>query len=242
MRIVRVPRPCGGIGRSRTACGTGGRPRPTSTRGRAASAGSISPTAARSAASTSSSCRTSASCSRSGGRKAGVTDEIPPGSAAVEVTFVEEGGDTVMTLRHTGLPRTVIELHGAGWGHHLPMLVAGSRRRRPDGGGWGRDVVSRVRVVGSVVGGGVGGFCGGGWALGGSWWGGRAGLGGGAFRAAHVFDGEQVRPGGAVVLVDNGRILGVESIGFTPPDGCEVSRLRRHGAPRPDQHPRPPVR
>ncbi len=53
-----------------------------------------------------------------------VTDEIPPGSTLVEVTFVEEGGDTVMTLRHSGLPRTVIELHHAGWGHHLPMLVA----------------------------------------------------------------------------------------------------------------------
>ena len=43
-----------------------------------------------------------------------------------------------------------------------------------------------------------------------------------AVRARHAFDGEQVRPGGAVVLVESGRILGVEPIGFTPPDGCEV--------------------
>ena len=53
-----------------------------------------------------------------------VTDEIPPGSTLVEVTFVEDGGDTLMTLRHSGLPRTVVDLHHAGWAHHLPMLVA----------------------------------------------------------------------------------------------------------------------
>jgi uncharacterized protein YndB with AHSA1/START domain len=53
-----------------------------------------------------------------------VTDEIPPGSTLVEVTFVEDGGDTVMTLRHSGLPRSVVDLHHAGWGHHLPTLVA----------------------------------------------------------------------------------------------------------------------
>ena len=43
-----------------------------------------------------------------------------------------------------------------------------------------------------------------------------------AIRAHHAFDGEKVRPGGAVVLVDEGRIVGVEPVGFTPPDGCEV--------------------
>ena len=43
-----------------------------------------------------------------------------------------------------------------------------------------------------------------------------------AIRARHAFDGERVRPDGAVVLVEDGRILGVESGGFTPPDGCEV--------------------
>ena len=43
-----------------------------------------------------------------------------------------------------------------------------------------------------------------------------------AVRAHHAFDGEKVRPGGAVVLVERGRIVGVEPIGFTPPDGCEV--------------------
>ena len=43
-----------------------------------------------------------------------------------------------------------------------------------------------------------------------------------AIRARHAFDGEQIRAGGAVVLVEEGRILGVEAIGFTPPDGTEV--------------------
>ena len=43
-----------------------------------------------------------------------------------------------------------------------------------------------------------------------------------AIRARHAFDGDRVRPGGAVVLVEAGRILGVEPVGFAPPDGCEV--------------------
>jgi len=59
-----------------------------------------------------------------GWEKSRFTDEIPPGSTLVEVTFVEEAGDTVMTLRHSGLPPHLIELHHGGWGHHLPMLAA----------------------------------------------------------------------------------------------------------------------
>ena len=58
------------------------------------------------------------------GGEPGSRRDPPPGSTLVEITFVEEGGDTVMTLRHSGLPRTVMDLHHAGWAHHLPMLVA----------------------------------------------------------------------------------------------------------------------
>ena len=54
--------------------------------------------------------------------------EIAPGSTRVEVTFVEDGDDTVMTLRHSGLPSHVLDLHDQGWGHHLPMLVTAIER------------------------------------------------------------------------------------------------------------------
>jgi uncharacterized protein YndB with AHSA1/START domain len=49
---------------------------------------------------------------------------IPPGSTRVEVTFQADGDDTVLTLRHSGLPPGLGELHLAGWEHHLPNLVA----------------------------------------------------------------------------------------------------------------------
>lgn len=48
---------------------------------------------------------------------------IAPGATRVEVTFVEEAGDTVMTLRHTGIPNGFAVLHAAGWSSHLPALI-----------------------------------------------------------------------------------------------------------------------
>jgi imidazolonepropionase-like amidohydrolase len=41
-------------------------------------------------------------------------------------------------------------------------------------------------------------------------------------RAGGAFDGERVLPGGALVLVDGGRIVGVEPGAAPAPDGCEV--------------------
>jgi uncharacterized protein YndB with AHSA1/START domain len=49
--------------------------------------------------------------------------EVPPGSSTVEVTLVDDGGDTVLTLRHTGLPSSYAEEHQQGWAHFLPLLV-----------------------------------------------------------------------------------------------------------------------
>jgi imidazolonepropionase-like amidohydrolase len=43
-----------------------------------------------------------------------------------------------------------------------------------------------------------------------------------AVRVARVFDGRDLVPGAGVVLVDGGRIAGVEPAGFEPPAGCEV--------------------
>ena len=43
-----------------------------------------------------------------------------------------------------------------------------------------------------------------------------------AIRAAKAFDGENERPDGAVVLIESGRIIRVEPVGFAVPDGVEV--------------------
>lgn len=49
--------------------------------------------------------------------------EIALGSTRVEVTLVEEGGDTILTLRHHGIPVALGSEHGAGWNLHLTELA-----------------------------------------------------------------------------------------------------------------------
>jgi imidazolonepropionase-like amidohydrolase len=46
-----------------------------------------------------------------------------------------------------------------------------------------------------------------------------------AYRADRAFDGDRVRPDGALVLVRDGRIAGVESASAPAPDGCEVRHV-----------------
>ena len=46
-----------------------------------------------------------------------------------------------------------------------------------------------------------------------------------AIRAPRAFDGERFVPGGATVLVEDGRIVGVEPARFVPPDGVPVTEL-----------------
>jgi uncharacterized protein YndB with AHSA1/START domain len=48
---------------------------------------------------------------------------IAPGASRVEVTLVEDAGDTILTLRHTGIPTVFAGVHAAGWTQHLPLLV-----------------------------------------------------------------------------------------------------------------------
>ncbi len=50
--------------------------------------------------------------------------EIGPGESRVEVSLIDDSGDTILTLRHSGLPGSFSELHAAGWAHFLPLLVA----------------------------------------------------------------------------------------------------------------------
>jgi uncharacterized protein YndB with AHSA1/START domain len=48
---------------------------------------------------------------------------VPPGSSRVEVTLADDDGDTILTLRHTGLPASDRGRHADGWREHLPLLV-----------------------------------------------------------------------------------------------------------------------
>jgi Amidohydrolase family len=43
-----------------------------------------------------------------------------------------------------------------------------------------------------------------------------------ALRANRAFDGEDFRPGGATLLLENGRIIGVEPAVYQPPSDCEL--------------------
>ena len=55
--------------------------------------------------------------------------EIAPGSTMVEVTLSPAAGDTIMTLRHTGLPVAIADEHRRGWEHFLPRLAGAADRR-----------------------------------------------------------------------------------------------------------------
>jgi uncharacterized protein YndB with AHSA1/START domain len=49
--------------------------------------------------------------------------DVAPGSTRVEVNLTEDGGDTILTLRHTGIPTAERDTHRSGWGHFLPLLA-----------------------------------------------------------------------------------------------------------------------
>lgn len=49
--------------------------------------------------------------------------QVPPGSTRVEVTLTADDDDTILTVRHTGLPAAHAEEHRIGWVHVLPLLV-----------------------------------------------------------------------------------------------------------------------
>lgn len=52
---------------------------------------------------------------------------VAPGTSLVEVTFTDDDGDTIMTLRHTGLPDGETDKHDEGWAHFLHRLVDATR-------------------------------------------------------------------------------------------------------------------
>ena len=51
--------------------------------------------------------------------------QVPPGSSTVEFTFVPDGDDTIIRVRHKGLPSEEAHwAHGVGWRGYLPRLAA----------------------------------------------------------------------------------------------------------------------
>ncbi len=50
-------------------------------------------------------------------------NDVPPGSTRVEVTLVADGQDTILTLRHHGLPPGHTDAHAGGWSHFLGILA-----------------------------------------------------------------------------------------------------------------------
>jgi uncharacterized protein YndB with AHSA1/START domain len=48
--------------------------------------------------------------------------DLPPGSSIVDVALVAERGGTTVTLRHTGLPPTLVLRTDEGWARFLPRL------------------------------------------------------------------------------------------------------------------------
>ncbi len=62
------------------------------------------------------------------------SNEIPPGSTTVEVSFIPDGESTIVRLRHTGLPDEAYDSHAQGWPQMLGRLsiVAAGGDREPD--------------------------------------------------------------------------------------------------------------
>ena len=60
---------------------------------------------------------------------------VPPGSTLVEITLTADGDDTVMALRHSGIPAAHRDEHDSGWAHFLSILAAtaGGERQGTDG-------------------------------------------------------------------------------------------------------------
>ncbi|MFI5261853.1 MAG: SRPBCC domain-containing protein [Candidatus Limnocylindrales bacterium] len=48
---------------------------------------------------------------------------VPPGSSLVEITLVPDGAETVLHLRHSGLPAAAVAQHDQGWGNYLARLA-----------------------------------------------------------------------------------------------------------------------
>jgi uncharacterized protein YndB with AHSA1/START domain len=59
---------------------------------------------------------------------------LPPGSTTVEITLTPAGNETIVRLRHTGLPAPLADTHREGWEHFMGRLAIAAA-----GGNPGRD-------------------------------------------------------------------------------------------------------
>lgn len=59
---------------------------------------------------------------------------VPPGSSTVEITLTPDGDETIVQLRHEGLPAEAQAAHSEGWTHFLSRLqiAAGGGDPGPD--------------------------------------------------------------------------------------------------------------
>lgn len=59
---------------------------------------------------------------------------LAPGSSTVEITLVPDGAETIVRLRHLGLPQEAREQHAEGWVHYMERLalVAAGQDPGPD--------------------------------------------------------------------------------------------------------------
>lgn len=54
---------------------------------------------------------------------------VPPGSTTVTIELHPDGPGTIVTLTHSGLPRTEMGLHQRGWNHYVDRLAGVSEGR-----------------------------------------------------------------------------------------------------------------
>ena len=64
----------------------------------------------------------------------GEDSPVPPGSSTVEVSLIPDGDETIVRLRHLGLPADQQEAHDEGWTHYMARLAtaAGGQDPGPD--------------------------------------------------------------------------------------------------------------
>ena len=61
---------------------------------------------------------------------------VPPGGSRVEVTLTPAGADTILRLRHSGLPVAAQGEHKEGWLHYLDRLVIAGAGADPGPDPW----------------------------------------------------------------------------------------------------------
>jgi uncharacterized protein YndB with AHSA1/START domain len=53
---------------------------------------------------------------------------VAAASTRVEITLTPDGPDTILALRHTGLPPSIAAEHRSGWARFLPILASHAAR------------------------------------------------------------------------------------------------------------------